>query len=151
MDNDELFSQADKQYELGHLDAAFELFLKAAKQGDSSAMSRLACLYSDGEGVSQDYEKSIEWDLKAINLGEDLSMLNLAITYRIVGNISKAKYWFEKSLAAGNGEAALALAKLYMVSDKEQESIKHYLSIAVNHMSICEESCQEANELLVNL
>ena len=151
MDNDKIFVQADEQHELGNFDVAFELFLKAAEQGDSSSMSRLACMYADGEGVPRDFEKSIEWDKKAIEAGNTSSILNLAITYRILGDIVSSKYWFEKALDEGDAEAALQLAKLYMISDKEKENVKHYLSVAINHESICEESRKEANELLANL
>lgn len=151
MDNDKLFSQADKQHELGRLDVAFKLFLEAAEQGDSSAMSRLACMYADGEGVLRDFEKSIEWDKKAIDAGNTTSLLNLAITYRTLGDIISSKYWFEKALDKGDSEAALQLAKLYMISDKEREKIKYYLSIAISDESICEESHIEANKLLVSL
>ena len=150
MNNDKLFPQADEQYELGNLDIAFKLFLKAAEQGDSSAMSRLACMYADGEGVSRDFEKSIEWDKNSIEAGNISSFLNLAITYRTLGDIVSSKYWFEKALDKGDAEAALQLAKLYMISDKERESIEHYLNLAINDKSICEESRIEANNLLMN-
>lgn len=150
MNSDALFSQADEQYELGNLNAAFELFLKAAVQGDLSAMNRVACMYGDGEGTTRDYEKSIEWDLKAAEAGSDTSMLNLAITYRALGDIRSAKEWFERSLGAGNGEAALCLAKLYMVSDKEADKIQHYLNIAINHEAISDSSKDEAVDFLKN-
>lgn len=150
MDNDELFRQADEQYDLGNLEGAFKLFLEAAEQGDISAMSRLAMMYGAGEGAPQDVEKSIEWDLKSIELGDSISMLNLGITYRMKGDILKTKYWFERALAAGDGEAALQLAKLYMVSDKEQKNIRYYLNVAINHDSINEMSQEEACELLTD-
>lgn len=148
MNNEALFSQADEQYELGNFHAAFELFLKAATQGDLSSMNRLACMYAAGEGTVRDYEKSIEWDLKAAETGSEIAMLNIAITYRMQGDIRSARTWFEKSLNAGCGEAALCLAKLYMVSNKEADKIRHYLSIAISHDSLCESSREEAAELL---
>jgi TPR repeat protein len=151
MDRNDLFLKADSLYELGNLDAAFRLFLKAAEDGDSSAMSRISCMYSNGEGIHQDYGKSLDWDSKAVKFGEDSSMLNLAITYRMVGDIKKAKHWFEKSLASGNGEAAFALAKLFMVSDKEQENVKYYLGIAVKHTNISDQSRNESHAFLAEL
>ena len=45
-------------------------------------MSRLALMYGDGEGVAYDFDKSVYWDLKAIEAGCTSSMSNLAITYR---------------------------------------------------------------------
>ena len=43
----------------------------------------------------------------------------------------KAKNWFEKSLDAGDVEAVLQLAKIYMVSELEVEKMKKYLDIAI--------------------
>ena len=148
MNNDELFLKADKHHEKKNFSLAYEYFLQAAKQGDSGSMSRLACMYSHAEGVPLDYNKAIEWDLKAISQGEISSMFNLAITYRIIGELIQSKHWFEKSLDSGNGEAALALAKLYMISSNEFENIRRYLQIASEHKWICEESRIEAIKLL---
>lgn len=148
MNSDEIFVLADEQYDLGNFENAFALFVDAAELGDSGAMSRLACMCADGEGITQSYEKSLEWDLKAIELGEPSSMLNIGITYRGLGDLKAARQWFEKSLANGDGEAALALAKLYTASDNEDENIRHYLNIAAAHDSICELSREEAKELL---
>ena len=146
MNNDDFFKLADAQYELGNLEKAFTLFLDAAELGDSSAMSRLACMYADGEGIARNHTKSLEWDLKAIEAGNDSSMLNIGITYRGLGDMKSSRKWFEKSLENGNGEAALQLAKLYMVSDKEDETVRHYLNIAASHHSICELSREESKE-----
>ncbi|WP_339133399.1 MAG: tetratricopeptide repeat protein [Candidatus Electrothrix sp. GW3-4] len=151
MNCDDLFIEADKAYDEGDYVKAFELFNKAARMGDDSSMSRIALMYYSGDGVDVDIETSIEWDKKAVEAGSFTSLLNLAVTYRALGDIKKAKYWFEKSLAAGNGEAALQLAKLYMVSDKEVETVRKYLRIAIEHDNMYEESVDEAKLLLVTL
>ena len=39
------------------------------------------------------------------------------ITYRTIGDLVKAKHWFEKSLDAGDVEASLYLVKIYMVGE----------------------------------
>ena len=141
MNSDKIFALADEQYELGNFENALTLFLDAAELGDSSAMSRLACMYADGEGVAPSSEKSLDWDLKAIDLGNDSSMLNIGITYRGLGDLVAARRWFEKSLASGNGEAALELGKFHAFDNK---NIRHYLNIAATHDSISELSREEA-------
>jgi len=141
------FEKADTLYDQGDFASAFKLFFRAAESGDSSAMSRLACLYFDGEGVDCDICESISWDQRAINAGSVSSMLNLAITYRTQGNIVAAKEWYEKAIDAGDSEAALQLAKLYMVTDKERDNIVSLLSQSIELGNLCEESMDEVKAL----
>jgi TPR repeat protein len=147
-----LFDQADGAYQGGDLEAAFRLFLKAAEDGDASAMSRLALMYGDGEGVDYDLAKSIYWDKKAIAAGNLSSLSNLAITYRTLGDIRKARHYFDEAIQSGDGDAALELAKLYMVSDKEKQKQKQkvmeLLRIVLNSKSVCISSVEEAKEII---
>ena len=66
MNLEEIFKEADSAYNSGDLKKAFSLFLQGAKNGDDSAMTRVACMYADGEGVPYDIERSIYWDQKAV-------------------------------------------------------------------------------------
>ena len=148
MNDLKLFEEANTLYDQGNLESAFQLFLKAAELGDSSSMNRLACMYADGEGISRDIDKSIYWDQKAAELGNTSSLLNLAITYRTVGDMVSAKSWFERAIEFGDGEAALQLAKMYMVSTKEQSTINQLLSLSLKLGSLCEESEEEVESLI---
>lgn len=141
------FSRAEAAYDAGDFAEAFRLFLEAAESGNSDAMCRVALMYESGIGTEYDAEKSIDWDLKAIDAGSTTSLINLGITYRRLGDIRKAKYWFEKSLEAGDGEAALELAKLYSVSDKETATVKQYLEVAIASNRLSEASLEEAKSL----
>ena len=145
------FNQAHEVYEKGDYRTAFQLFLPGAEDGNIDAMTRIAIMYTSGEGVICDYDKSIEWEKKAIASGSTSALLNIGITYRIKGDIKLSRYWFEKSLDSGDGEAALQLAKLYMVSDKEIDRIRVYLNIAINSECMCEASIEEAKQLLLDL
>lgn len=148
MKADLLFQEGSAFYEKGDYQQAFNCFMKAAKLGDACSMSQLANMYCAGEGVECNYDESIFWDLQAIEAGHTSSMLNLGITYRIKGDTRKARYWFEKGIDAGDGEAALQLAKLYMISELETERIKHYLIISLQSRNMCESSMEEAELLL---
>jgi TPR repeat protein len=64
------------------------------------------------------------------------------------GDIRKSKKWFEKAIKSGDGSAALQLAKLYMVSDKEKDTVKFYLKHAINNENMCEADIEEAEKLL---
>ena len=151
MDVDDLFLKGDELYEKGDFVGAFSAFMQAAKKGNTSCMMRVASMYTCGEGVNCDYNKAIEWELKAIDGGEITALVNLGISYRIKGDIRKAKYWFERAIEAGDGSGALELAKLYMVSPKEEERTIEYLNLAITSSKMCEADIEEAQELLSEL
>lgn len=135
-------------YDRGHLKKAFQAFLQCAELGDVDSMVMVAVMYGAGEGVRPDFGQSIEWDKKAIAAGSTLAFLNIAITYRCAGDMVNARRWFERSLQAGDDEAALHLAKLYMVSELEGENVRKYLGIAIDSPKAFDETKAEARNLL---
>jgi TPR repeat protein len=143
-----IFEAGSSAYEKGHFRKAFKLFKEGAENGDADCMIKLAIMYTCGEGVCCDYDDAIKWERRAVDAGCIYAMINLGISYRIKGDLVLARSWFEKALDNGDGEAALHLAKLYMVSDKEVERIKKYLIIAMNNEQTCEYSVEEARTLL---
>ncbi len=151
MDKEKLFLRADELYEKGEFSSAFDTFLKAAEKGDTSSMLRIASMYTCGEGVKCDYEKAEKWELKAIEAGDQTGMVNLGITYRIKGDIRKSKAWLEKALEYGDGSAALELAKLYLVTEKETDTVKKHLKQAIANENMCEADIEEAEKLLSEL
>lgn len=151
MKNEDRFNSADDAYNRGDVKLAFQLFSHAAEDGDSSAMSRVAMMYGDGEGVAYDFEKSVYWDLRAIEAGCISSMSNLAITYRNHGDAREARKWFEKAYKEGDVDAALDLAKLLMVCDKELDQVKVLLDQVARSKEACSSSVEEAQEILDSL
>lgn len=150
-DMDELFELADQAYQAGEYEKAFKLFSRASENGDSSAMSRLAIMYADGEGVAYDFDKSVYWDLQAIETGCISSMSNLAITYRNHGDARESRKWFEKACEAGDIDAALKLAKLLVVSDKELDQVRVLLEQVARSKEACSASVEEAQKMLDDL
>lgn len=148
MNIDDRFNEADDAYNSGNMELAFQLFSRAAEDGDASAMSRLAMMYGDGEGVAYDFDKSVYWDLQAIEAGCISSMSNLAITYRNHGDAREARKWFEKAWEAGDVDAALDLAKLLVVSDKELDQVRTLLKQVVGSKEACPASVEEAQKML---
>lgn len=145
------FAQADKLFDKKKYKSAFKMFLLLSEAGDTHSMSRLANMYFSGQGVEHDVEKSIVWDIKAAQLGNSVSCLNLGVTFRSIGDIRQSKKWFELALEAGHGEAAIELAKMYLISELEIDRAKTYLNIALSGKSLSEDSRNEATELLDNL
>lgn len=148
MNGEELFVTADGLYDTGRYAEAFECFMKSAEAGNPFSMTRIACMYADGEGVERDIARSIYWDTQAIEHGNMSSALNLATTYRVIGDIRESKKWLMLAADGGDGEAALQLAKLYMVSEKETETVRALLGKASQSLNLCEESQEEVAELL---
>jgi len=146
-----LFNEASDAYDKEDYEVAFAIFLKLAESGNLSSMANIAVMYNTGRGVDLDVEKSIKWDEKAIQAGNTASMSNLGITYRMCGDIRKAKFWFEKAIAAGDDETALELAKMYLVSDLEKERVKHYLEMVLTAKHCTEAGRDEARDLLDQL
>lgn len=149
--NDELFAIASAAYDKGHYKKAFKIFLDSAQSGDADSMVMLGLMYGSGRGVEINFQKSIEWDEKAIAAGSISALLNIGITYRTIGNIEKSKYWLEKSLDAGDMEAALNLAKLYMISELESERVIRYLNAVINSKDALEATKNEAADLVESL
>lgn len=148
MNDEDLFLAGDALFDSGQYDRAFAAFHSAAETGCAHSMLRLASMYTCGDGVTCNYDKAIEWELKALARGELSALLNLGISYRIKGDILKAKHWFERSIDAGDGSGALQLAKLYMVSTKEDAKIVEYLNFAIDAENMCESDIEEAKELV---
>ncbi len=146
---DSHFERGDALEEQGSFEQAFEEFSAGAKAGDVSCMTRLALLYTLGKGIDCcDYDKAIEWETKAHEAGDTTAQFNLGITYRMKGDLLEARACFEKALRAGDNSAALELAKLYVVSPKESETVKNYLGLVLADTSLCEVEREEATRLL---
>lgn len=140
----EIFDLADNEYDQGNYARAFDVFMELANLNDPSAMSRVALMYFDGDGVKRDLDQSIAWDKKAVELGCVSSLNNLAITYRMMGDIINAKKYFEKAIDAGDDDAALALAKLYMVSELEHDKIIQLLKLVTSSSNVTDYSKEQA-------
>ena len=97
-DNEKLFLKADELYEKGEFSSAFDTFLQAAENGDTSSMLRLASMYTCGEGVKCDYDRAEDWELKAIKAGDQTGMVNLGITYRLKGDSESIFIFFSVGL-----------------------------------------------------
>jgi TPR repeat protein len=146
-----VFDDADKLQELGSHKEALQIFTKLAEQGHGAAMSRIALIHFAGLGVAKDFDESVKWDLAAIKAGYDMSMGNLALTYCAMREYREARNWFERAVAAGDGDSALELAKLLHVSDTEIENVKQFIDVALNSTSITPDSFEQAEAFRLKL
>ena len=86
------------------LPAAIQELARRARNGQAKAQCDLGILYSDGNGVSQDYPTSVAWFRKAANQGDAKAQLRLGMSYLegkgVDKDINEAIKWFYK--AAGH-------------------------------------------------
>ena len=84
-----------------------------AEAGDAEAQYRLACRYSKGDGVTQDYGKAIAWLEKAAAQNHPDAEYNLGALYGdgtvVPKDTAKARQWLEKTATQGHEAAPIAL------------------------------------------
>lgn len=149
---DSHFQRGDALEEQGCFEQAFEEFSAGATAGDASCMTRLALMYTLGKGVDCcDFDKAIEWEMKAHEAGGSVAQFNLGITYRMKGDLLEARACFEKALSAGDNSAALELAKLYIVSPKEIATVRANLGLVLADESLCDSEREAAWALLARM
>ena len=89
---------------------AQELYEKAAKQGNASAMHNLAVLYAMGAGGAADNDRAARWFIEAAELGVKDSQYNLGILAAkgagMPQSLEESYKWFELVARAGDRDAA---------------------------------------------
>ena len=92
---------------------AFELYTKAAEQGQAAAMHNLATMYYRGEGTNINFGLSRDWNRKAAENGLVVAQHDYASMLRSgVGgppDRQQARFWFKKAADAGYANAAYKL------------------------------------------
>jgi uncharacterized protein len=66
----------------GDYQIANKEFTALAEKGDASAMISIGLLFHEGKGFKQDYDKAMEWYLKAFKVGNGDAYNNIGVMYR---------------------------------------------------------------------
>ena len=77
-------------YRAGDYDKALKYLTKAAELGNADAQYKLGCMYSKGEGVEMDAEKTVYHYEKAAIGGHYIARHNLAVLEDVIGNVERA-------------------------------------------------------------
>ena len=100
-------------YKRGDYTTALQHFRPLAEQGHAKAQANLGFMYSNGQGVSQDYEKSIKWLSKAATQNNAHAQHNLGIIHGNGLGVQQdhflAYIWF--NIAAANGHISSAIKR----------------------------------------
>jgi hypothetical protein len=84
----------------------------ASKQGRPAAMVDLGWCYDTGRGVKKDPHKALLLYLRAARLKDSAGCLNAAVSYRALGKLAPARYWFGRAAALGDEEGELGLLEM---------------------------------------
>jgi TPR repeat protein len=68
-------------YDSGDFKTAFAEFEKSAGQGDANAQSILGMMYTNAQGVPQNYKKAIKWYRLAADQGDATAQYSLGVFY----------------------------------------------------------------------
>ncbi len=92
---------------------AFVWLRRSAEHGNSYAQSNLGARLGN-KGPQHDISAAILWLKRAFRQGDTASAaINLAITYRDIGDFRKAVFWFRKAALSGDDDALLQLGIHY--------------------------------------
>jgi len=100
---------------------SFEDRIKSAENGDVDAMEALANAYLEGEGVEQDFKKSLYWWEKLAETGNATAQFNVGLYYAkgcgVERDFAKAAEWMQKAAENGDVDAGNAV-KTYKSADE---------------------------------
>ncbi|MBL7817415.1 MAG: SEL1-like repeat protein [Saprospiraceae bacterium] len=108
--------------------------LESAEKGDVKAQYDLGKMYHIGDGVFQNYKKTIKWYRKAAEQGDKLAQSELGMLYHygegIAQDYHEAAKWYKKGAEQGNANAQTNLGLLYQqgqgVIQDYNEALKWY-------------------------
>ena len=114
----EQLQQAHKLYNEKKYEEAFVAYERLAWEGNADAQTSLGYMYQQGEGVSRDLKKAIEWYEKAIEQEQPYALFNLGLMYAnsneyIAQDIEKAHELFLRSAIAGVDLAQYEVALMF--------------------------------------
>lgn len=147
------FREAYVRWEQGKLREAFGLFSTAARGGFKFAYNSLGYFYDHGYGIPKDKERALYWYRRGARAGDTCAFSNLGLSYKELGKTDLAIRWFRRAIAAGDGDAALELAKLQLsraapLNRVSQVAITKALHKALTSKSLTDAGREEAKRLL---
>jgi tetratricopeptide (TPR) repeat protein len=114
-------SQGFKDYDNGNYQASFENLEDLAILDNVDAQGRLGWMYSTGNGVPKNIDKSIYWLTKAANQDDVIAQYSLALLYDqgdlVQQDFEEAIKWYSKASEQGYPEAQVNLGIMYATGE----------------------------------
>lgn len=133
-------------YKGGDYKTAFEMWTKAAGQGNADAEFALGAMYDNGQGVAQDYQQALSWYRKAADQGNTEAQFNLGSMYAkgrgVPRDYTQSLFWFRKAADQRQPKAQFALGTLYEnaegVAQDYDQAVMWYKKAAVKGNSLAQ-------------
>lgn len=111
--------------------SALTFYMKGAELQDGNSAYKVACLYSNGLGVTQSKQACLTWLNKATEYNSSDALWSLGFSYyigdvylNIERDIHKAVSYLERAAAQGVSNAALILGEIYLFGVEIQKNNK---------------------------
>jgi uncharacterized protein len=105
----------------------FAALANTAEAGDAEAQLSLGQMYVNGEGVSKDVVKAVEWFQKAASQGHPKAQFSLGKMYYLGESVPKdavkAVEWYQKAAEQGYANAQFNLGKMYQTGEGVQTDL----------------------------
>ncbi len=93
--------QAYALYKAGNYDEARRMWEELAELGNTTALVNLSNLFQQGQGVTEDQKKAMDYVAKAAELGDARAQYELGLAYEkgavLERDIDKAAHWLRKA------------------------------------------------------
>lgn len=133
----EIYDAAVEAEQAGRNNAAFDLYMKSAEQGYAVAQYAIGAFYFQGDHVSKDLSKALEWFTKAAEQGFAPAQFSVGMRH-LYGegtpeDAAKAVEWLTKAAEQGYHHAQFNLGMCYCFGkgvEKDAEKGKEWLQKA---------------------
>jgi len=103
-----------------------------AEQGNANAQNNLGSMYQYGDGVPQDYKKSVMWYEKSASQGLPMAKVNLGYMYDgglgVKQDKKKAVSLYQEAANLNEPRGMINLAEMYRTGDNiEQSNLKAFM------------------------
>jgi hypothetical protein len=89
----------ERAYAQHDFDTALKLLNPLAKNGNAEAQATLGLMFSNGQGVAQDFDAAIRWWRLAAAQGVALAQVNLGLAYGVKQDFGRAYVWLSAAAA----------------------------------------------------
>ena len=127
---------------------ALTLARSLAVQGEPTALEYLGHAYSEGVGVPKSIKAGTLWYRRAWSESRQSHLcINIAVNYANSGNHRRARFWYQRAISLGDGDAAIEFAEYLLgrgVSPASDE-VRRLISVALDGKQIFEDGLNRAH------
>lgn len=121
-------------YAAGDYHTALKEWEPLAEQGDAAAQTYLGRMYSEGQGVPQNYSEALRLYRTAADQGLALAQLRLGVMYMegrgVPQDYNEAMRWYRGAAIQGNIRAQFHLGAMHILASQDYVSAHMWFNIA---------------------